>query len=397
MRRAGYGVWIAYDLDGSYEETPPNLIDEIKRDRRWCHGNLMNARLMFARGMHPVHRWVFLTGALAYLSAPLWLGFLVLSTWLLLAHANIEPRYFVMPHQLFPLWPSWRPEHAVALLAAVATLLFLPKIMAALLAATRNASSYGGTIRLMLSVLAEMLVSALLAPVRMLFHTQFVCAALLGWSIQWKSPARVDKSTPMMQALRRHGLQTAIGLVWVGLVAWKAPDVLPWLAPVAAGLLIAIPISVLTSYSMLGQIARRAKLFMTPDETHPPREVLATAQYARNARALPRFADAVIDPEVYAVVRSAAHSARSALAAAERAQRVLRALQSGPDALTRAERVALLHDGAALDEMQRAARAAPVHPSWYASSASARRATIKVFGRPRDARNATVATMVRVR
>ena len=113
MRRAGYGVWIAYDLDGSFEETPPNLIDEVKRDRRWCHGNLMNARLMFARGMHPVHRWVFLTGALAYLSAPLWLGFLALSTWLLLAHATAEPQYFVMPHQLFPLWPSWRPGACV--------------------------------------------------------------------------------------------------------------------------------------------------------------------------------------------------------------------------------------------------------------------------------------------
>ena len=56
MRRAGWGVWIAYDLDGSYEEMPPNLLDEVKRDRRWCHGNLMNSRLMFARGMHPVHR-----------------------------------------------------------------------------------------------------------------------------------------------------------------------------------------------------------------------------------------------------------------------------------------------------------------------------------------------------
>jgi membrane glycosyltransferase len=72
MRRAGYGVWIAYDLPGSYEETPPNLLDELKRDRRWCQGNLMNARLIFARGIHPVHRTVFLTGALAYLSAPLW-------------------------------------------------------------------------------------------------------------------------------------------------------------------------------------------------------------------------------------------------------------------------------------------------------------------------------------
>jgi membrane glycosyltransferase len=91
MRRAGYGVWIAYDLPGSYEEMPSNLIEEVGRDRRWCHGNLMNARLMFAPGMHPVHRTVFLTGALAYLSAPLWAGFLALSTWLLVTHVNAAP------------------------------------------------------------------------------------------------------------------------------------------------------------------------------------------------------------------------------------------------------------------------------------------------------------------
>jgi membrane glycosyltransferase len=397
MRRAGYGVWIAYDLDGSYEETPPNLLEEVKRDRRWCHGNLMNARLMFARGMHPVHRWVFLTGALAYLSAPLWLGFLTLSTWLLVAHTNAEPRYFVMPHQLFPLWPSWRPEYAMALFTAVASVLFLPKLLATLLAGARNAAAYGGVIRLTFSMLVEVLMSALLAPVRMLFHTQFVFAALLGWQIQWKSPARADKSTSLAQALRRHGMQSVIGLVWVGVVAWKAPAMLPWLAPVASGLLLAIPISIFTSYTLPGVLARKAKLFMTPDETYPPREVTATAHYARDARPLPRFADAVIDPEIYAVVRSAAPRSRSALAAAQRMQRVERALQAGPDALSRNERVALLHDSGALHEMHRIARTAPIHPSWYVSSASVRRATIKVFGRPRDERNATVATLVRVR
>ena len=56
MRRAGWGVWIAYDVVGSYEEMPPNLIDELSRDRRWCQGNLMNARLMMTRGLHPAHR-----------------------------------------------------------------------------------------------------------------------------------------------------------------------------------------------------------------------------------------------------------------------------------------------------------------------------------------------------
>ncbi|MDP5008322.1 MAG: glucans biosynthesis glucosyltransferase MdoH, partial [Glaciimonas sp.] len=86
MRRAGWGVWIAYDLDGSYEEMPPNLLDELKRDRRWCQGNLMNFRLFLARGMHGVHRAVFVTGVMAYISAPLWFAFLVLSTRLLAMH-----------------------------------------------------------------------------------------------------------------------------------------------------------------------------------------------------------------------------------------------------------------------------------------------------------------------
>lgn len=103
MRRAGWGVWIAYDLPGSYEELPPNLLDELKRDRRWCHGNLMNFRLFLVKGMHPVHRAVFLTGVMSYLSAPLWFMFLVLCTALQAVHTLMEPQYFLQPRQLFGL------------------------------------------------------------------------------------------------------------------------------------------------------------------------------------------------------------------------------------------------------------------------------------------------------
>jgi membrane glycosyltransferase len=126
MRRAGWGVWIAYDLPGSYEELPPNLLDELKRDRRWCHGNLMNFRLFLVKGMHPVHRAVFLTGVMSYLSAPLWFMFLALSTALQVVHALTEPQYFLQPRQLFPVWPQWRPELAIALFASTMVLLFLP-------------------------------------------------------------------------------------------------------------------------------------------------------------------------------------------------------------------------------------------------------------------------------
>jgi hypothetical protein len=43
LRRAGWEVWLAYDLEGSYEEIPPTLIDYAKRDRRWCQGNLQHS------------------------------------------------------------------------------------------------------------------------------------------------------------------------------------------------------------------------------------------------------------------------------------------------------------------------------------------------------------------
>src|SRR3546814_1716415 len=60
MRRAGWSVWIAYDLPGSYEEMPPTLLDELKRDQRWCQGNLQNFKLFFTSGLHPAHRAVFI-------------------------------------------------------------------------------------------------------------------------------------------------------------------------------------------------------------------------------------------------------------------------------------------------------------------------------------------------
>ncbi|WP_313119984.1 glucans biosynthesis glucosyltransferase MdoH, partial [Pantoea septica] len=133
MRRAGWGVWIAYDLPGSYEELPPNLLDELKRDRRWCHGNLMNFRLFLVKGMHPVHRAVFLTGVMSYLSAPLWFMFLALSTALQVVHTLMEPQYFLQPRQLFPVWPQWRPELAIALFSTTLVLLFLPKLLSVVL------------------------------------------------------------------------------------------------------------------------------------------------------------------------------------------------------------------------------------------------------------------------
>src|SRR5215831_7101815 len=146
---------------------PPNLIDELKRDRRWCQGNLINSRLFLAKGLHPGHRAVFFTGVMAYVSAPLWFVFLLLSTALLAVHTLVEPEYFTRPSQLFPLWPEWHPARGIALYAVTATLLFLPKILSVVLAWMQGSRDFGGGVRLAGSMVVEMFFSAVLAPIRM--------------------------------------------------------------------------------------------------------------------------------------------------------------------------------------------------------------------------------------
>src|SRR5215472_8627464 len=212
------------------------------RGRLWCQGNLMNFRLFMMKGLHVAHRAVFMSGVMAYLSALLWFGFLVLSTALLAVHTLTEPKYFLRPYQLFPLWPEWHPEWALSLFGATAALLFLPKILAMLVVAVRGASRFGGAAKLALSVVGESLLSALLAPIRMLFHSRFVLLAFLGLKLHWKSPPRQDAETTWREAFMRHGPQTLLGVLWAGGVYALNPSFLWWLLPVAGALIVSIPV-----------------------------------------------------------------------------------------------------------------------------------------------------------
>jgi membrane glycosyltransferase len=357
MRRAGWAVWIAYDLPGSYEEMPPNLLDELKRDRRWCQGNLQNFKLFTAQGLHPAHRAVFMTGVMAYLSAPLWFLFLVLSTALLGVNTVAEPVYFTQPNQLFPVWPEWHPEWAIRLFGATATLLFLPKTLAALLLLLKRSElrGFGGDLRVIASVMLESLFSALLAPIRMLFHTRFVLSALLGWAIQWKSPPRDDSETGWREALAHHGGGTALGLIWAGGVYWMDQSFLWWLLPVVGSLILAIPISVWSSRVRLGRWCRVQRLFLIPEESIPPRELRWTwAALRRTAHIAPDFRAAAVDPVLNAML-AAHHTARSHNAAAqiERERVVEEASVNGPDVLSEAMRNRLLSDPIALSRLHR--------------------------------------------
>ncbi|MDB5972426.1 MAG: mdoH [Hydrocarboniphaga sp.] len=370
MRRAGWSVWIAYDLPGSWEEMPPTLLDELKRDRRWCQGNLMNFRLFLSQGLHPAHRAVFMTGVMAYLSAPLWFLFLVLSTALLAVNVLSEPVYFTQSYQLFPNWPEWHPEWATRLFGATATLLWLPKLLSAILiiAKPKMWRGFGGPIRLFFSVVFESVFSAALAPIRMLFHAKFVTLGLLGVAISWKSPPRDDAETHWSDAIRQHWGGSLLGLIWAGGVYWLQPEFLLWLLPVVGSLMLAIPLSVLSSRVRPGRALRAARMFLIPEESLPPRELRWMRLAMRRGRRLKAgFLEAVVDPVLNALLAadSIPRLRLSGEAQRSREQLIEQAVTDGPEKLSERDRNTLLSDPISLSRAhQRVWSSAHSHADW---------------------------------
>jgi membrane glycosyltransferase len=368
MRRAGWKVWIAYDLEGSYEQVPPNLLTEVQRDRRWCHGNLQNSRLMFEPGLHPVHRTVFLTGVLAYVSAPLWLAFLLVSTLLFASQAHDVPKYFIEPYQLFPIWPTANLKLMLTLFGLTAVLLLAPKLMSLLIITLRGqAKPFGGVLRLWFGALLEFLHSLLLAPVRMLFHSQFVLAALTGWKLDWKSPPRGDAVTGWGEALRRHGVHSLLALAWIGAILASGAAFPWWLSPVILGLLAAIPLSAWGSRSAPGRWLRRRGVLLIPEEMREPHVLREARRYARDFNAEWRFDDAVRDADVHrdVVEATAARLPAVRVKASAREALVTQAAVDGPNALNDAQRHRLLSDGFALAALRQRVLLHQAHPLWW--------------------------------
>ncbi len=364
MRRAGYGVWLAYELNsGSYEQRPPNLIDELVRDRRWCQGNLQHSRLIFAQGFFPTHRALFINGIMSYVSALLWLFFLLASSFQALSILFITPDYFPGGQlTLFPDWPRYFPTWALALLSGTAGLLFLPKILAIVLVSAKGgAESFGGVGRLSISVLAEIIISTFLAPVRMIFHSAFVLTTILGVKVGWTAQNRDDNRTTWREAISYHWWGTLFGFFWGALMFFFSPGFFLWLAPVTTGLVLSIPLSVWTSSVAQGRAARRLGLFISPPETNPPREMVAYQNGLR--RNAPEdnmwqlkgegFAKVMTNPRLLILHKAlAANKRRFSAEQRERLSSLVeKALANGPDALSSREKLALLNAPQFLDEL----------------------------------------------
>jgi membrane glycosyltransferase len=365
MRRGGWEVWLAYDLGGSYEEVPPTLLEELKRDRRWCQGNLQHIRVAFAKGLLSAHRALFLHGAMSYGSSLLWFVFITLSTVAAIAEAFRTPVYFPQGRSLFPDWPVWHPQWALTLLGTTAIILFMPKLFSIFLILLKKGQvrKYGGILRLFASLGLEVFLSALFAPVRMLFHSKFVFITLLGRQVGWGPQQRSDLGTGWLEAIRFHGFGTLLAMIWAAALFFINRSFFWWNSPIFVPLLLSIPLSVWSSRASVGRAFRTLGLLLIPEELNQPQELKSIeesfASEQRNFASSPRaggFVKAIVNPVVNAVhlglLRNKQRNLSPAVASG-RAGLLKKALSLGPISLSPKEKRIILYDPLLVQDLHR--------------------------------------------
>jgi membrane glycosyltransferase len=278
IRRAGWKVYLVPEITGSYEESPSSLIDFAERDRRWCQGNLQHGRIVPAAGLYWLSRLHLVMGIMAYLASPIWLLFIALGVLLALQAHFLRPEYFPEGLTLFPTWPTFDPERALRLFVGTMAVLVMPKVLSYILLvkACQTVRRCGGMLRTGMSVLVEIVLSSLIAPVMMLIQSADVVGIVTGRDAGWKAQRRDDGSVPFRAIARRHRAHTVFGVALAVVAYAVSPLLLAWLAPVLVGLVLAIPVSVVSGSQRLGKAIRRLGLLTTPEELEPPAVIRRT-------------------------------------------------------------------------------------------------------------------------
>lgn len=254
LRRRGWACHMVQMQDGSYEEFPPTFVEHAARDRRWCQGNLQHVRLLSTKGFHWVNRLQLLIGASAYCTSPLWLVLLGVSA-LLAARSGGEIQVMT---------PSW------SLFGMTVVLLFGPKAMALgwfLPDVTRRAA-FGGGRAMLSSVVAEIPLSILAAPMVMMTQTLAVVDILRGRKSGWDAQTRVSDGIAARDAVWHFRWHMALGAVMAAFAVAGSVAAI-WMTPIFLGLLLSPWIAAWTSRRSLGAWARRRRLFLIPEERRP--------------------------------------------------------------------------------------------------------------------------------
>lgn len=241
MRRAGWGVHLLPDLEGSYEGCPPGINEIIVRDRRWCQGNLQHARLLAWPDLKLVSRLHLVTGIMSYMASLFWLMALVAGLVTAYQWAGYQHSYFPNEVVLFPNWPVMDSERAMTLMVFTAVVVLLPKILGLVhaLFIDRAWARTGSRLKIIPGFITEVTLSALIAPIFMLAHVGALFNLFIGRDSGWGAQGREGERLPLSQAMVQFAGYSAVGLSLMAYCFFVSPVLIGWLSLVYAGLVMA--------------------------------------------------------------------------------------------------------------------------------------------------------------
>lgn len=262
MRRAGYEVRIYPQEDLSWEENPATLTEYIRRDLRWCEGNLQYRNLLTLPNLRPVNRYQLVLAIAMFLGSPAWI--------ILIFFCTIAISLSITPAALVNI------DYFSSLLIVTLIMWYLPKIAGAInvLLQTSKSKLFGGRWRFCINLILEMVFSLLMTPITWLNHTIFILSLAFEKKGGWSGQSRDDHSISVAHAVNQFWPHTILGLGLSSLLYFNHPDALPYGILFFGGLLFSIPLVVITSQPWLGRLMIRYRLLSLPEEIIPAKELL---------------------------------------------------------------------------------------------------------------------------
>jgi len=260
MRGAGWDVRVTPDEYESWEENPTNLPDFLKRDLRWCQGNLQYLRLLTMPGLKPMGRFQLVNAIMMYVGAPM-------NVLMLIAGLSIA----LTPHP-----PDFATTMAFGLYAVALSLGFAPRFLGVLdILLSGRGRQWGGVGRLLAGCIVDLVFILLIGPIMMIAQTVFVIGLAFGRKVIWEAQNRADRSVPLGEAINGLLPQLAFGLATTAILALTLPRAIQWASLTILPCLLAIPFACVTSSRALSRLMVKTGLCAIPDELSPAWELLS--------------------------------------------------------------------------------------------------------------------------
>jgi len=252
LQAAGWRVRCLPEEDGSLEANPPAMPEFMRRDERWGAGNMQYWQLLKLPNLTSMGRLQLLQAILLFLGAPLYVAMLLLAAFNALSGGGAET-----------------PMGALALAVVLHWLCyFSPKLSGYAQALIRRdvAAPYGGRIAFAKGALAELVFMQLFEPLSTLNKAIFLATLPFGRRTGWAPQNRADRGIAWADAARLLWPHTLIGMALTlafASVSWCA---LLLALPFTLGMVLAIPLCVLSADPRVSAWLRDRGIAATPEE-----------------------------------------------------------------------------------------------------------------------------------